>query len=542
MTINVIEKTAPFTGGYSCVTYNNIIYINTTDKIYTYDATNNIYTLKLTKTTASSYNYCALYSGKLYMMRINAPNSSTSTQIYIDAYDIESNTITYGITMSSLYNYCYNYTLSDMNIIDDNISMYLTGSWGQYSLRSYYYIIQYNITKNQLTATNSGSGEAYKPAEGQYTNNFYFGSKYGVGWSNTGWKLYYSNDYGVLTNGNFTNLGKWETTRAYASFERNGKIYILGGINRLRKLSVYDVQSSSFTDSSITLPFDISDIKCGRINNDYYIFGTNSILKISFIDYNLTYKIANKTGTQEYTQLTGQSPITQVRFNYSGTGDVGYVFNTLSGTVTGTYTPNVPSGYKLVGFGPAPNSKIALAGLNVDVSVTIDENFTFYEIYQVYKPPATTFEMDLYKNTAEINRVDKTNYLTSVGSLFGALRTECSIIRPSIIIEQETLPSFNYVYIGAFGRYYFVTGITSVAYKMWRIELNTDVLMTYKNGIALLTAIIARQENDYNDDLIDTEIPTEKEPTVIYQEIENSVLNTQETEDKHSFVLTVVGA
>ena len=545
MTMNVIEKTAPFTGGYSCVTYNNIIYINTTDKIYTYDAINNVYTLKLTKTTPSSYNYCVLYSGKIYMLRfVVAPSEATPSMLYIDIYDIESNTINYGVATRDFGKHYYlGITLSDMNLIDDNIYMYLTGSWGNYTYNSYYYIIQYNITTNTLTANSPGSGTSYKPAEGQYSNNFYFGTKYGVRYNTSSkWTVNYSNGYGILTNGDFTGLGTWETTRAYASFIRNEKIYILGGVNRTRTLTIYDIQSNSFTDSSITLPFEISDRKCASINDNYYIFGTDSILKISFIDYDLTYKIANKTGTQEYTQLTGQSPITQVRFNYSGTGDVGYVFNTLSGTVTGTYTPNVPSGYKLVGFGSAPNTKIALAGLNMDVAVTIDENFTFYEIYQVYKPPATTFEIDLYKNSAEIRRVDKTNYLTSVGSLFGALRTECSIISPSIIIEQEQLPVFNYVHISAFNRYYFVTGITSVAYKMWRIELNCDVLMTYQSGIGLLTGIIGRQENDYNDNLVDSEIPTEKEQSVSYQEISNNTLSTQLEGGAHSFVLTVVGA
>lgn len=152
------------------------------------------------------------------------------------------------------------------------------------------------------------------------------------------------------------------------------------------------------------------------------------------------------------------------------------------------------------------------------------------------------FTINLYKNSAETNRVDKTSYLTSAGALSGTLRSECSIIRPAIVIHQETLPDFNYVHMPAFNRYYFVTGITSVAYGLWRIDMNCDVLMSYKNAIRNLTAIIARQENDYNDYLVDTEIPTEKGSYVSYQDIPNSVLNTQGDANTHGFVLTVVGA
>lgn len=217
----------------------------------------------------------------------------------------------------------------------------------------------------------------------------------------------------------------------------------------------------------------------------------------------------------------------------TGSNGVDYTF---------TWSHTVPEGKIFLGLGYAATEKRASIPSGTTTAVTWDSDITVYEIYGKYVPPATTFTITLYQNTAENNRVDKTNYLTSVGSINGTLRSECSILRPSIIIAQDTLPMFNYVYIAVFGRYYFVTGITSVNFGLWRIELNTDVLMSYKEGVKALTAIIARQENDYNDNLIDTEIPTEKEPTVTYQEIPNSVLTTQDDSDTHSFVITVVGA
>ena len=195
--------------------------------------------------------------------------------------------------------------------------------------------------------------------------------------------------------------------------------------------------------------------------------------------------------------------------------------------------------YTFRGLGLTPRTLDILP--DVETEIDLHGDVELFLIYQKYRPVTEKFYIELYQNSAEVNRVDKTLHIVNVGSLSGALRDECSIIRPSIIIAQDSLPTFNYVYIPIFSRYYFVTGITSVNFGLWRIELNTDVLMTYQTGVKALTAIIARQENDYNDNLIDTEIPTEKEPTITYQEIPNTVLNTQEGSDKHSFVVTVVG-
>lgn len=257
--------------------------------------------------------------------------------------------------------------------------------------------------------------------------------------------------------------------------------------------------------------------------------------------YPYSYTVKSPDGT---VLATGEElpPIRSVTLSTVGNNVTMVMTGSNSRQYTLTWSHTVPEGKIFLGLGYAATEKRASIPAGTTTAVTWDSDITVYEIYGKYVPPATPFTITLYQNTGENNRVDKTNYLTSVGSINGALRAECSIFRPSIIIAQDTLPTFNYVYIAVFGRYYFVTGITAVNFGLWRIELNTDVLMTYKEGVKALTAIIARQENDYNDDLIDTEVPTEKEPTITYQEIPNTVLTTQEDNGKHSFVLTVVGA
>ena len=260
-------------------------------------------------------------------------------------------------------------------------------------------------------------------------------------------------------------------------------------------------------------------------------------------DYIFPYKYTIKSPDGVTLAEQGElPPIRNITLSTTG-NNVNMVLTGSNGVdYTLTWSHTVPEGKTFLGLGYAATDKRASIPSGTTTAVTWDSDITVYEIYGKYLPPATTFTIMLYQNMAENNRVDKTNYLTSVGSLFGALRTECSIIKPSIIIAQESLPTFNYVYIPIFSRYYFVTGITSVNFGLWRIELSTDFLMTYKDGVKALTAIIARQENDYNDNLIDAEVPTEKQQTITYEEIPNTVLNTQEESDNHCFVVTVVGA
>jgi hypothetical protein len=117
--------------------------------------------------------------------------------------------------------------------------------------------------------------------------------------------------------------------------------------------------------------------------------------------------------------------------------------------------------------------------------------------------PLEGFTINLYKNTAENHRVDKTAYLTAVGGLDGALRHDTNLVSPIILIYYERLPDFNYVYIAPFKRYYYVESVNIVRTNLYEISLSVDVLMTYREGIKKLDAFIVRNEHTYNDFLID---------------------------------------
>lgn len=123
----------------------------------------------------------------------------------------------------------------------------------------------------------------------------------------------------------------------------------------------------------------------------------------------------------------------------------------------------------------------------------------------------TTFDIVFYHNSGEQNRVDKTNFLDDEHKLTisGVLREQSSIVNPSIVIYYATASNedafdFNYCYIDKFNRYYFIDNITSVAKDLWRIDMHCDSLMSYKTEILDNYAFVERNENTYDDKIIDS--------------------------------------
>lgn len=257
--------------------------------------------------------------------------------------------------------------------------------------------------------------------------------------------------------------------------------------------------------------------------------------------YPWTYSVKTQNGVSVLDQITEAPPMTK-----AAVATIGNLKTlTLTGTNGETYSlqweSETPKGKQFLGLAYDPNATRAALQVQRETPVEWNSSTTLYEVYATYRPPATTFDINLYQNSAEVNRVDKTDYLESVGTLSGVLREECSIMSPSITFKQTAVPTFNYVYIPPFGRYYYVTGITAVSKDIWRMALSCDVLMTWKDDIKALTAVIARQENNYNGMLIDNQLPAQANQRVTVTEFPAGGFGTTDP-IAYPFVLTVVGA
>lgn len=140
----------------------------------------------------------------------------------------------------------------------------------------------------------------------------------------------------------------------------------------------------------------------------------------------------------------------------------------------------------------------------------------------------------LYVNASEINAVDKN--LTELTKLTGTLREQSSIIDPIITISDidSYVGQMNYAYIPEFNRYYFIMNIESVRNNLWKVSFHVDVLHTYREAIRENSAIIERNENEYDLKLNDGLFRTQQNPRIEQFPFPNGF-------NQWNFVLAVAG-
>lgn len=174
----------------------------------------------------------------------------------------------------------------------------------------------------------------------------------------------------------------------------------------------------------------------------------------------------------------------------------------ISGQTTAQMTITVPQGKKVVGIGVSGTVLIILnrgTVQSLDLTNYGSGKVTNLQIMlEDEQEIPTSFRMSLYQMNCEKNTVDKTPYLVFVETLSGTLRESCSIVSPIITFESSVVPSFNYVYLPSFNRYYFVNEITNIKNGLWQVSLRCDVLTSFKDIIRSQTCIVARNEYDYN--------------------------------------------
>ena len=142
--------------------------------------------------------------------------------------------------------------------------------------------------------------------------------------------------------------------------------------------------------------------------------------------------------------------------------------------------------------------------------------------------------IDFYKNHSEKNRLDKD--LTSVTSMTGELKENCSIIDPIIKIVGNvgTFAAVNYMYIAEFGRYYFINNVISINNDICEVHAHVDVLSTYKDQIRSQNAIVSRQERKWNLYLNDGVFKTYQNPYIITKAFTSGFTSQH-------FILTIAG-
>lgn len=146
-----------------------------------------------------------------------------------------------------------------------------------------------------------------------------------------------------------------------------------------------------------------------------------------------------------------------------------------------------------------------------------------------------SFDITLQINASEKNKLTKD--ITDLATLSGTLKNGTSIIDPVITFEGD-LTSFvncNYMSIPTFGRSYFVNDIRSIRNNIYEISAHVDVLSSFATQIRGNTAIVRRQENQWNLYLNDGVFKTYQNPEIITKAFPSGFT-------KQEFVLAVAGS
>lgn len=139
-------------------------------------------------------------------------------------------------------------------------------------------------------------------------------------------------------------------------------------------------------------------------------------------------------------------------------------------------------------------------------------------------------QVDFYTTTDNPNTVNKTLKLNkSINIIF---RQAVNEETPFIIMSKDNLTGSNYVYIPNFNRYYFISNIENYTANLVRINLTTDLLMTYKDEILNSTVLITATEKP---SYFSSNLPTTQ--TISKRVVKSDIKLNKE----NSLILTTIG-
>lgn len=107
-------------------------------------------------------------------------------------------------------------------------------------------------------------------------------------------------------------------------------------------------------------------------------------------------------------------------------------------------------------------------------------------------------QIKLYYNSSDNRCIKKV--LTNEFLITGTLRESTSIINPEITVTSSVPLRYNYCYIPSLKRYYYINNIISVKNGIWKLIMEVDPLMSFKNDILALKVVVSKQSSESNGD------------------------------------------
>ena len=107
-------------------------------------------------------------------------------------------------------------------------------------------------------------------------------------------------------------------------------------------------------------------------------------------------------------------------------------------------------------------------------------------------------EIQFFYNQSDDRQINK--IIEPGPVLQGEFREESNLMNPSILIQSNEVFRYNYCYIEEFQRYYSISSVTVIRTGLYRVEMNVDVLMSFRHHLLNLSVIVDKQTEHFNGD------------------------------------------
>ena len=107
-------------------------------------------------------------------------------------------------------------------------------------------------------------------------------------------------------------------------------------------------------------------------------------------------------------------------------------------------------------------------------------------------------EVQFFYNQSDYRQVNK---VLIEGDIFsGQARESKEIMNPVILFDTPDILPYNYAYIPEFERYYTIVNKTSYRQDLFEVEFEVDVLMSFRQDIFNMSAVVDKQSMVENGD------------------------------------------
>ena len=122
----------------------------------------------------------------------------------------------------------------------------------------------------------------------------------------------------------------------------------------------------------------------------------------------------------------------------------------------------------------------------------------------------------LYKSPGERNRLSRP--LTTVKTYDNAQLTDVvNVETPELLVNRDdTIIGFDYAYIPTFNRYYFLNDLQVVNGNQFKLFLESDPLMSFRQGILNSSCIAKRSTSNINPEIEDNQAAFKNIPKRIH--------------------------